>query len=172
MKVRAALCMVAAILATCGAPKPPKQTVRRVIRFDTGGPNGPFRAAGEKLAAAYRKQLPEFDTKVLTVAVGGADDVRMLQRHEVDIGFSYADIAYAGFMGNLPGQPGPFEDTRGIALLQPLAIHALAAPGSAVHRISDLRGRSADLGGAASLFPQSLLTAFSLKPDDIRILLA
>jgi TRAP transporter TAXI family solute receptor len=133
-----------------------------------GGPNGPFRAPGEALANAYQKRLPEFDARVVFTQ-GSIDDVTVLQRGDVEVAFSYADLAYAGFVGKLRNQTAPFEGVRGIALLQRAAVHVLAGPGSSVHRITDLRGRKADLGGAAAVAAESVLTAFHLKPDAIQI---
>jgi len=158
----------ALLLASCSTPAAAPHVAGRTIRLATGGPNGPFRPAGEALASAYRKRLPEFDANIV-ITQGSVDDVAVLQRGDVELAFSYADLAYAGFVGKLRNQNVPFEALRGIALLQRAAVHVLAGPRSSVQRISELRGRRADLGGAAALAAQSVLTAFRLKPDAIQI---
>jgi TRAP transporter TAXI family solute receptor len=165
-----ALCVVAALLVTsCSTPAAAPQATRRPIRLATGGPMGPFRAAGEALVRAYQAQLPDVDPRIV-ITKGSLDNVTVLRRGDVDVAFSYADLAYAGFVGKLPNQTAPFEGLRGIALLQRAAVHVLAGPASSVRRIGDLHRRKADLGGGAALAAESVLTAFHLKPDDIRIL--
>jgi TRAP transporter TAXI family solute receptor len=154
-------------MASCRAPSAPP-LARRAIRFATGGPNGPFRAAGAVLAHAYRTRLPQFATEVVLTPAGGIDNVRMLEHDEIDIGFAYAAAAYAAFVGTLPGQTAPFERMRGMALLRQSALHVVSGPRSSVRRVVDLRGRKADLAGAVPLVSESVLTAFGLKPEKIR----
>jgi uncharacterized protein len=150
---------------SCSSPNPPA-IARRTIHFATGASNGPFRSAGEALVNAYRKRLPEYATDVTLAPAGGVDTIRMLQQHEAEIGFAYADVAYAGFVGKLPDQPVAFEDLRGIALLQRAVLHVVAGPVS-VRRVTDLRGRTADYGGGAGLALEAVLSAFGLRPNEI-----
>jgi TRAP transporter TAXI family solute receptor len=170
MSMRAAAgCIVVALLAgSCSAPAAAPNVARPTIRFASGGPNGPFRAPGQALVTAYQKQLPEFDARVV-LTQGSLDDVMALQRGEAEVAFSYADLAYAGFVGKLRDRTPPDEGLRGIALLQRAAVHVVAGHAASVHHIGDLRGRKADLGGAAMLAARSVLTAFQLKPDAIQI---
>jgi TRAP transporter TAXI family solute receptor len=170
MSMRAAAgCSVVALLAgSCSAPAAAPNVARPTIRFASGGPNGPFRAPGQALVTAYQKQLPEFDARVV-LTQGSLDDVMALQRGEAEVAFSYADLAYAGFVGKLRDRTPPDEGLRGIALLQRAAVHVVAGHAASVHHIGDLRGRKADLGGAAMLAARSVLTAFQLKPDAIQI---
>ena len=170
MTVRAAVgCIAVALLAaSCSAPAAAPTLARPALRFATGGPNGPFRAPGQALVTAYQKRLPDFDARVV-LTQGSLDDVMALQRGEAEVAFSYADLAYASFVGNLRNQAAAFEGLRGIALLQRAAVHVVAGPAASVRDIGDLRGRKADLGGAAALAAQAVLTAFRLRPDGIQI---
>ena len=165
----AAGCIAVALLAgSCSAPAAAPAVARRTIRLATGGPNGPFSTAGDALATAYQKRLPDVDARAVRTQ-GSLNDIAVLERGDAEMAFSYADFAYAGFVGKLPDQKTAFENLRGIALLQRAAVHVVAGPASPVRRLADLRGRKADLGGAAALAAQSVLTAFHLMPDAIQI---
>ncbi len=170
MTVRAAAACILGtlLLGSCTSPAAAPAVARRAIRVATGGPNGPFLPAGEALIAAYRTRLPDIDARAVRTQ-GSLTNIAVLQRGEVEVAFSYADFAYAGFVGKLPNQAAPFEGLRGIALLQRAAVHVVAGPASPVQRITDLRGRKADLGDAAALAARSVLTAFHLSPDAIQV---
>ena len=101
---------------------------------------------------------------------GGRENVAMLESEDADIAFAYANVAYAGFVGQVSDQAVPFERLRGMALLQPGALHVVSAPGSSGRRLEDLRGRRADFGGPASAIAAELvLNAFGLNARAIRV---
>jgi hypothetical protein len=158
--------MAACLIACAGPPSPPAP---RSIRITTGPPAGALSAAGEALASAYRAELPDLAPEVLT-SLGTVENVEVLERGQVELGFSFANVAYAAFVGQLPGQTAPFPRLRAIALLQRSPVHFLVGPRSEVHRIEDLRGKKASFGypgSGTALTVELLLRAFGLDPDKI-----
>jgi hypothetical protein len=157
----------ATIVVACATP--PAEADATTIRIATGRPNGPFRAAGEALVRRYRAVLPNASPE-LVMTRGGPDNVAMLESEDADIAFAYANVAYAGFVGQMSDQTVPFERLRGMALLQTGALHVVSAPGSSGRRLEDLRGRRADFGGPASALAAALvLNAFGLNAQAIRV---
>ncbi len=149
----------------CSEPLPP--SVPRAIRITTGPPAGALSAAGEALASAYRAALPDLAPEVLT-SLGTVENVGVLEHGQVDVGFSFANVAYAAFVGQLPGQAAPFSRLRAIALLQRSPVNFLVGPRSVVRTIEDLRGRKASFGypgSGTNLTVELLLRAFGLDPN-------
>jgi TRAP-type uncharacterized transport system substrate-binding protein len=68
----------------------------------------------------------------------------MIESGDADVGFAYADAAYAVFSG----QPGdrPFHHVRGIAVRQSSQIHLIVGENSTIRTLADLRGRRVGAG--------------------------
>jgi TRAP transporter TAXI family solute receptor len=135
---------------------------RTLVRIASGPPE--FYPFAEGLATAYRESLPNVQFEVHRESRVVAT-VEAIQRGEVDVGFTLADVAYSAFFGQLDGASEPFDQLRGIAVLQPTPLHLLVRKDSTIRQVSDLRGRHVGIGtlstGTARM-AGLLLQAFNL----------
>ena len=94
----------------------------------------------------------------------------MLERGEVDVAFTLADVAYMASVGQLPETTGPFEQIRAIAELPTRVFQVVVGRQSGIRSIADLRGRHASLGppGSGSVLTSTLvLGALGIPLDKI-----
>lgn len=160
------------VLVACAACADPVRTGNnpQVIRLTTGLPGAFFNPLGSALADTYARTLPDLSFTV--VPSGGAlDNLEWLQSGEADLGFAFADITYLAFVGRLDERPRPFDRLRGVAVLQPTAVHVLIRPGSGITTIEQLRGRRVALGPARSgtaITAKVLLDAFNVPITEVR----
>jgi uncharacterized protein len=142
----------------------------RIIRLSTGVPGAFFSPLGAELASAYANRLPEFSFEV--VPSGGAlHNLEELQRGSADLGLTHADVTYLAFVGRLDERPVPFDQLRGVAVLQLTVVHVVIRPGFTVSSIADLRGRRVALGPLGSGTAETakvLLQSFGLSLSDVR----
>jgi hypothetical protein len=122
------------------------------------------------LREALTRAIPALQLEVLDSSAGVTNLV-LLQRGEVDAASTFADIAYMASVGQLPDMPAPFEQLRAIAALPPRELQVVAAPGSSIRSIRDLRGRRVSLGPpgtGVALTAILLLSAFDIGVHDIK----
>ena len=130
--------------------------------------------AGASLIPALRdalaRAMPDLQVEVLESSAGVTNLV-LLQRGEVDTASTFADIAYMASVGQLSDMPAPFAQLRAIAALPPRELQVVAAPGSSIRSIRDLRGRRVSLGPpgtGVALTAMLLLSAFDIGVHDIK----
>ena len=157
-----AFCIVnCAALVACASEAP--QAAPRPLRIVSAMSGGsPF---NRTLADVYAAELREVTPQVVK-SEGVVDTIAMLEVGSADVGYSFTNVAYAGYVGELPDQAKPFTRLRGIALLQAAALHVLVDPGSPVRSVEDLRGRPLRFlgpGAALMLTVESVLPAFGLE---------
>lgn len=162
---------VVAAPAACGAPPSDRPSP------EAAGPPA-IRLAqsdeGVALLAAVREALaravPGLGLEVLDSSAG-VTNLQLLQRGEVDVASTFADIAYMASIGQLPDMPEPFHHLRAIAALPVRELQVVVAPGSGIQSIRDLRGRRVSLGPPGTgiaLTAGLLLRAFGIDAGDIR----
>ncbi len=99
----------------------------------------------EPLGRALLQTLPgvQLELRPLT-----ADRLRVLHAGEADIAFAYADQPYLAYVGNNEVASSPFDNLRGIALLQPVPIYLLVRAGLRADSVRDVRGMRVNVGPA------------------------
>src|SRR5439155_11065716 len=100
---------------------------------------------------------------------GSVTQLEAVQNGAADVGNAMADVAYLASCGQL-GDSGTFDKVRGIAVMQPAAIHLLVPASSKLTSIADLRGARVALGAPGSetvLASKLLLEAFGLAVTDV-----
>lgn len=155
--VHGALCL-SVVACAHEAPQAAPRSVRIVSAMSGGSP------FNRTLAEVYGAELPDIAPEVVK-SDGVIDTIEMLEIGTADVGYSFTNVAYAGYTGELPDQQKPFTRLRGIALLQPAALHVLVEPGSRVQSVEDLRGKPLKFlgpGAALMLTVESVLPAFGL----------
>jgi TRAP transporter TAXI family solute receptor len=156
-----------ALSLSCTRPSP--APTRHTIRIGTSQ-RGDFYPVGLALARAYAAAMPDVDTEVN--GTGGAlSNLDALENGSADVGFSFADAAYAAYVGRLSHQPHPFTRLRALALLQLSPVQLVVSDRAPVHDVLDLRGRKVRIGGAGSGSAETaelILEAYGIDPESIR----
>lgn len=161
----ATLCVFAGV--ACDAPA--KAPTPVYLRFTTGIPGAGFHPLGAALARAYAVAFPDVSFEVLESA-GSVRNVQAIERGAADLGFSFADVAYAAYTGRLEEEPVPFERLRGIAVLQLTPLHIVVRAHVPIRRIGDLRGHRVGVGPPGSgtaLTSELVLRAYGIGANDV-----
>jgi uncharacterized protein len=156
--VRVVLALAAAAAAGCTGPV--QATAQQTaIRLAVGSP---------LLRDAYRKLLPHYSFEI--VATGGSvTQLEAVQNGSADVGNAMADVAYLASRGQL-GALQAFDKLRGIAVMQPTAVHVLVPAASKLKTIGALRGARVALGAPGSetvLASKLLLEAFGVSVESV-----
>lgn len=117
--------------------------------------------------------LPHVRLELQTIG-GGVRNLDMLQDGKNDLAFSFSNVAYAAYIGELD-RAKPFKDLRGIAVLDLAPMHLLVGPHSAIRGMSDLRGKKITPGGPGSGAAQAfniLSRAYGLAQTDVKVIAA
>jgi len=166
---RAALFVTVALVAlfpACERPAPADKPARVVVRLATGPRGGGFFPLGEQVAGALGALMPNVEIKTF-VSSGAVSNLESVQRGEADLGFTFSDVAYIAFNGQLDDNPVPFDRLRGIAVLQLTPISLVARADAPIRGLADLRGRRVavgPLGSGTALTANLILHAFGLDP--------
>jgi TRAP transporter TAXI family solute receptor len=95
------------------------------------------------------------------------ENVRFVHAGRVDISFGWADRAYRAYVGDDEAAGEPYDNLRGIALLQPVPIYLIVRAGLRVDGIAALRHLRVNLGppDSAGVYPvaQRILHAYGLQ---------
>jgi len=95
--------------------------------------------------------------------------MRMLQQDEIDGAFTYANMAYMAYSGQLQqGDQG--DNIRAIAELPIRAVQVLVGAHSGITSVSGLRGRHVSLGslgGSAAPVAELVLRAYGIRLQDL-----
>src|SRR5712671_2985764 len=111
-------CATALVLVACSSAcaRPSAAPTRQTIRIGTGAQQGNYYPVGVALARTFALAMPDVDAEV-KVTNGTLANLDALQNGAVDVAFSYADVAYAAYVGG-PGEQKPFTSLRALVLLQ------------------------------------------------------
>src|ERR1700716_1254770 len=113
----------ALVLAACSSAcdQPSAAPMRQTIRIGTGALQGNYYPVGIALARTFALAMPDVDAEV-KVTNGTLSNLHALQNGSVDVAFSYADVAYAAYVGGPGDQRKPFTSLRALVLLQLLPV--------------------------------------------------
>lgn len=108
---------------------------------------------------------------IVQTSKGSVDNVEAIQTGQVESGFAQSDVAHSAYTGTgmFAGRP-PFTELRALASLYPESVHLVAASGSRIRSVPELRGRrvSLDAEGSGTLVDARLiLEAFDLRETDV-----
>lgn len=107
--------------------------------------------AYEEVAAALRARAGAANIALDTVASGGSvANVRLLAEGRVQFALVQNDIARQAFLGQSRFAGSPQPSLRALGSLFPEAVHLVAAAGSGIAGVADLRGKRLGLGPRGS----------------------
>ena len=148
---------------------PPTRSVTRV-RLVTGPTGGGSYPLGQEIAEALNQGLKDVAIETV-VSAGAVANIHAIQQGEADLALTFADVAYLSFSGQLAPGNLPFDEVRGIAVLQVTPVALIVRPGLHVRGPQDLRGRRVGVGpeGSGTEVTASLiLQAYGLAADEVR----
>jgi uncharacterized protein len=157
------------VLAACSSAcdKPSAAPMRQTIRIGTGAQQGNYYPVGIALARTFALAMPDVDAEV-KVTNGTLANLDALQNRSADVVFSYADVAYASYVGGPGDQREPFTSLRALALLQLLPVHFVVSDRSPVRDVTDLPGRKVIyVGGGTGPAAERILRAHGVDPKNI-----
>ena len=124
---------------------------KQFLSMGTAPPGGAFAPVGNALAEVLNAHKGEYDWKVSGKGTKGSqENIRRLQKGELQLGLSNAAISYFAVRGE-----GTWEekcDVRAIATMAPNVALFIARADSGVQTIADLKGKTVIVGPAGAGF--------------------
>lgn len=167
----AALAVAGSLVAGVGLATAQDQ---RFFRIGTGGTSGTYYPIGGLIANAISGTSGSGVEGLVATAVssnGSVANINAIGGGTMESGFTQSDVAYWAHTGTaLYEDQGAVEDLRLIATLYPETIHLVAAEGSGIESVADLRGKRVSLdepGSGTIVDARLVLEAFGLTEDDI-----
>lgn len=161
------------LLAGCvdGPPRGDGPAPVEMVTVASGARGGSFHAMGEALLRMRQAEGVAAPLENVETA-GSVSNLKALQQGTAECAFSYADVAYDAMVGRLPDAPAPFDQLRGVALVQLSPLYFLVLRDSPVQRVTDLRARTVALRSRDSGSLQAamlVLEAYGLDAASINI---
>ena len=138
------------------------------VRMVSGPAGGSWYPLGAKIAQVLEQEITEIATS--SGPGGGVSNVKDINQRNAEIGFSYANTTYDGYMGR-----GKYREAqtnvRHFATLYPAAFQAAVRRDSAVRTYADLKDKHISPGKAGwsgTVIAEAVLKAYGITFDSIR----
>ena len=115
------------------------------LRIGTASLGGAYYPMGQALSSMVNKHAEGFEM-VPIVTGGGAENPRLVDSGEVDLGIAPASLSFLAVKGK-----GPYKDPLNIMAMGTLhssILHMVTLPGSGIEGIEDLKGKRMAIGPA------------------------
>lgn len=115
--------------------------------------------------------LPDIRFQVVTEGGSSITSLNDLRQGKIDLSMPMADVAYLAYSGQLDEMGGPFDQLRGLAVLNLNTVHLIAGGHTRVRGIGDLKGLRISLGppgSAMALIAAQLLGVHGISMKDVR----
>jgi len=148
---------------------PVNAQVKNRISIATGGTGGVYYPLGGGMAALISKHIPSTEATA-EVTTASVDNVKLLHGNRVGLAFSLPDTAWDGFRGVIKGIPER-ASIRALMALYSNYMHIVAADGSGIKSVADLKGKRVSTGSPGSgveVKGLRVLEAYGLTPKDLR----
>ena len=148
---------------------PVNAQVKNRISIATGGTGGVYYPLGGGMAALISKHIPSTEATA-EVTTASVDNVKLLHGNRVGLAFSLPDTAWDGFSGVIKGLPER-ASIRALMALYSNYMHIVAADGSGIKSVADLKGKRVSTGSPGSgveVKGLRVLEAYGLTPKDLR----
>jgi TRAP transporter TAXI family solute receptor len=163
-----AVLLIAISCQTTDSDSPARAATRvTLVTGPTGGGSFPL---GQEIAEALNRGLKDVEIETM-VSAGAVANIRAIQNGKADLALTFADVAYLSFSGQLTPTDLPFDQVRGIAVLQVTPVALVVRPGLQVRGPQDLRGRRVGVGPGGSgteVTAGLILQAYGLGAHDVR----
>tara|TARA_R110002124_G_scaffold48148_7_gene142429 strand:+ start:1864 stop:2784 length:921 start_codon:yes stop_codon:yes gene_type:complete len=137
------------------------------IRIGTASLGGAYYPMGQALSNMINKYAEGY-TMVPIVTGGGAENPRLVDSGEVELGIAPASLSFLAVNGK-----GPYKEPLNIKAMGQLhssILHMTSLPGSGIKTIADLKGKRVAIGpagGGTLAITRNLLKLYDMTMDDI-----
>jgi uncharacterized protein len=143
--------------------------VKHRISIATGGTGGVYYPLGGGMAALISKNIPNTEATA-EVTTASVDNVKLLHGNRVGLAFSLPDTAWDGFSGVIKGLPAK-ANIRTLMALYSNFMHIVAADGSGIKSVVDLKGKRVSTGAPGSgteIKGLRIMESYGLTAKDLR----
>jgi len=143
--------------------------IKNRLSIGTGGTGGVYYPLGGGLAALISKHVPNTEATA-EVTTASIDNVKLLHTNRIAMAFCLPDTAWDAYNGQIKG----FKEKASIRSLMSLYtnfMHFVAAEGSGIKSIADLKGQRVSTGAPGSgteLKGLRVMEAYGLTPKDFK----
>lgn len=137
------------------------------LRIGTASLGGAYYPMGQALSSMINKHADTYEM-VPIVTGGGAENPRLVDSGEVDLGIAPASLSFLAVNGK-----GPYKEALNIKAMGTLhssILHMVTLPGSGIEGIEDLKGKRVAIGpagGGTISILRNLFTLHDMKMEDI-----
>ena len=137
------------------------------LRIGTASLGGAYYPMGQALSNMVNKHAEGYEM-VPIVTGGGAENPRLVDSGEVDLGIAPASLSFLAVKGK-----GPYKDPLNIQAMGTLhssILHMVTLPGSGIEGIKDLKGKRVAIGpagGGTISIMRNLLSLYDMKIEDM-----
>jgi TRAP transporter TAXI family solute receptor len=159
----------AAMVTLMMSPLVASAQVKTRLSIATGGTGGVYYPLGGGLAAMISKHIPNTEATA-EVTTASIDNVKLLHGNRIGMAFSLPDTAWDGFSGQLKGLKEK-ANIRALMALYSNFMHFVAADGTGIKSIPDLKGKRVSIGAPGSgteLKGLRVMEAYGLTPKDFK----
>lgn len=140
------------------------------VNIATGSTGGTYYPVGAAMAKVWNDAIPDMRANAQSTG-GTAQNLSLLSKGEAEVIFADG-LYYFAYDGKGMFEGKPMKELRAIAPLYAEPIHFMAAKGSGIKSIKDLKGKRVSVGAVGSgteITVRTLLRANGIDPDkDIR----
>lgn len=137
------------------------------LRIGTASLGGAYYPMGQALSNMVNKHAEGY-TMVPIVTGGGAENPRLVDSGEVELGIAPASLSFLAVSGK-----GPYKEALNITAMGQLhssILHMVTLPGSGIESIADLKGKKVAIGpagGGTLTITRNLFKLYDMTLEDI-----
>ncbi len=158
MKLRklGALLLTATLLLTsvgCAGSENTGNTAdeKSFVTIVTGSTGGTYYPVGTIFSTLWNEKLGETGVIASVQSSGGSvENLNMLKNGEAQMGIAMANLTLFAYEGSGKFEDNQFEDVRFVTALWPDVTQFVVTEGSGINSLSDLKGKTFNVGGAGS----------------------
>ncbi len=162
MKIKSKLVAIALFAIASSAA-----TAQEKLRIGTASLGGAYYPMGQALSSMVNKHAEGYEM-VPIVTGGGAENPRLVDSGEVDLGIAPASLSFLAIKGK-----GPYKEALNIQAMGTLhssVLHMVTLPGSGIETLEDLKGKRVAIGpagGGTLSIMRNLLKLVDMSIEDI-----
>lgn len=137
------------------------------LRIGTASLGGAYYPMGQALSSMVNQHAEGYEM-VPIVTGGGAENPRLVDSGEVDLGIAPASLSFLAIKGK-----GPYKealDIQAMGTLHSSVLHMVTLPGSGIEGLEDLKGKRVAIGpagGGTLSIMRNLLSLYDMKIEDV-----
>ena len=161
------LLLIISLVSACSGGKAKEETY---ISIATGGPAGTYFPLGAASAKIYNDNMEGITANAQSTGAS-VENIGLISKGEAEIAFVQNDITYYAFTGTEAFEgKGKMENIRGMAMIYPELVQVIAAEGSGIKSIEDLKGKRVAIGAPGSgveANARQVLAVYGMTYDDL-----